>query len=84
MGVLVVCDVLNELKKEMELEWIFILLLVDLYLGECLGKYWLGVDELFMNGVVLVGIMVMDLVVVIVDEVEKLKYVWWWFMVVSV
>lgn len=79
--VLVGCDFFNVLCKEIELNWMFVLLLVIFELGECMGYFCVGKDLLLVDVNGKFWILMEDFVIVFFDEIEKLVYLCQCFMV---
>lgn len=67
---------LDLLWYENELDWIFILLLVLFVEGECIGKFCFGCDQFFVDVNGKSWIIFFDYVIVFVDEIECLVYLW--------
>jgi uncharacterized protein len=67
-------DFLAELRREAQLDWVYVSPPALLKPGARSGQYRVGADELLMDGDKPAGITVSDLAVAIVDEIESPKH----------
>jgi hypothetical protein len=68
-------ELLEDIKKETELDWTFLSPAIELRQGERTGKFRLGTDSPVMDAEGKSGITVADMAVAIVDEIEKGQFI---------
>lgn len=73
-GPLAARDLLNEMRAETTLDWVFLSPPAALGPGERSGRYRVGADDLLMAGDKPAGISMADLAVAIVDEIETPRH----------